>query len=97
MVRKDSKVELRADFDQLQNLYNHVKIETDLIRANYQELIVNCKELIEKTTEILSERDYYYSEWQYAKDILTPRYRKRKIFFCSSILPSDPIGINVRI
>jgi len=91
-LKKDSKIELREDFNKLKILSNNLKNETDLLKINFQELLNNCKWerkrdslfftinsnfihrlLIQQTTDILSERNYYYSEWEYSKNILTPR------------------------
>ena len=40
---KDSKVELREDFDQLKNRCENLKIETDLLKTNFQALTNDCK------------------------------------------------------
>jgi len=42
-LTKDSKIELREDFDKLKTRYDNLKIETDLLKTNFQELINNCK------------------------------------------------------
>ncbi|UJR08286.1 hypothetical protein I4U23_012558 [Adineta vaga] len=68
-----SKIELREDFDKLKNQYNNAKIEYDLLKTNFDDIIDQCKILIQQTSDILTERNDYYSEWEYAKAILTPR------------------------
>ncbi|CAF3572514.1 unnamed protein product [Rotaria sordida] len=68
-----TKVELREDFNKLKFEYDKLKNETNLLKNNFQELIDNCKFLIEQTTAILKERDGYYSEWKFNRNILTPR------------------------
>ncbi|CAF2969513.1 unnamed protein product [Rotaria sp. Silwood2] len=68
-----TKVELREDFDKLKLECDNLKNETSFLRTNFLELIDNCKFLIDQTTEILIERDNYYSEWEFSRNILTPR------------------------
>ncbi|CAF3458598.1 unnamed protein product [Rotaria sp. Silwood1] len=68
-----TKVELREDFNKLKFECDNLKIETSLLKTNYLELIDHCKFLIDQTTEIIIERDNYYSEWEHARNILTPR------------------------
>jgi hypothetical protein len=42
-LKKDSKIELREDFNKLKILSNNLKNETDLLKINFQELLNNCK------------------------------------------------------
>ncbi|CAF2119884.1 unnamed protein product [Rotaria magnacalcarata] len=68
-----TRVELRDDFDKLKVETNNLKIATILLNAKFQELLDNCKCLIDQTTEILADRNNYYSEWESNRNILTPR------------------------
>ncbi|CAF3338072.1 unnamed protein product [Rotaria socialis] len=68
-----ARVELRDDFDKLKVETDNLKIATVLLNANFQELLDNCKCLIDQTTEILIDRNNYYSEWESNRNILTPR------------------------
>ncbi|CAF4110686.1 unnamed protein product, partial [Adineta steineri] len=67
------KVELREDYDKLKIECDILKTENNVLKNNFEDLIDNCKILIRHTADILVERNDYYSEWQYAKNILTPR------------------------
>ncbi|CAF0773440.1 unnamed protein product [Adineta ricciae] len=67
------KVQLREDFDKLKSQCDALKNDYDLLKADFDDLIDHCKILVRQTNEILAERNTYYSEWEYAKSLLTPR------------------------
>ena len=84
----DGKVELREDFDKLKSQYDTLKNDYDRFKTDFDDLMDHCKWdwnenrhfkwrqcriLVRQTNEILVERNSYYSEWEHAKNLLTPR------------------------
>ncbi|CAF0887557.1 unnamed protein product [Rotaria sp. Silwood1] len=64
---------LRVDYENLLNKHNQLNKEYNLLKNEYQHLGQTCLYLINKTHDLIDERNKYYNEWQTNKSLLTPR------------------------
>lgn len=64
---------IRIDYENLLNNYNQLNQEYIRHKDEYQHLGHACLYLINKTQDIIDERNKYYNEWQTNKSLLTPR------------------------
>jgi len=64
---------LRIDYENLLNNQNQLNQEYNLLKDEYQHLGHACLYLINKTHDLIDERNKYYNEWQTNKSLLTPR------------------------
>jgi len=64
---------LRIDYENLLNKQNQLNQEYNLLKNEYQHLGHSCLYLINKTHDLIDERNKYYNEWQINKSFLTPR------------------------
>ncbi|CAF2823016.1 unnamed protein product [Rotaria sp. Silwood2] len=64
---------LRIDYENLLNKQNQLNKEYNLLKNEYQHLGQTCLYLINKTHDLIDERNKYYTEWQTNKSLLTPR------------------------
>ncbi|CAF0922434.1 unnamed protein product [Rotaria sordida] len=64
---------LRIDYENLLNKQNQLNNEYNLLKNEYQHLGQTCLYLINKTHDLIDERNKYYNEWQTNKSLLTPR------------------------
>lgn len=63
----------RIDYDNLFDKQNQLTREYNLLKNEYQHLGQTCLYLINKTHDLIDERNKYYNEWQGNKSLLTPR------------------------
>ncbi|CAF1082503.1 unnamed protein product [Adineta steineri] len=64
---------LRIDYDKLLDNYNQLNQEYNQLKDKYQHLGHACLYLINKTQDLIDERNKYYNEWKINKSLLTPR------------------------
>jgi hypothetical protein len=64
---------LRIDYENLLNNQNQLNQEYNQLKDEYQHLGHACLYLINKTHDLIDERNKYYNEWQINKSFLTPR------------------------
>jgi hypothetical protein len=64
---------LRIDYEELLTNQNQLNEEYNLLKDEYQHLGHGCLYLINKTHDLIDERNKYYNEWQTNKSLLTPR------------------------
>jgi hypothetical protein len=64
---------LRIDYDKLSSDQNQFNEEYHILKTEYQHLGHACLYLINKTHDLIDERNKYYHEWQINKSRLTPR------------------------
>jgi hypothetical protein len=64
---------LRIDYENLLNNQNQLNQEYNQLKDEYQHLGHACLYLINKTHDLIDERNKYYNEWQTNKSLLTPR------------------------
>ncbi|UJR21210.1 hypothetical protein I4U23_024307 [Adineta vaga] len=63
----------RIDYDNLVKNHNQLNEEYNRLKDEYQHLGHTCLYLINKTHDLIEERNQYYNEWQMNKNLLTPR------------------------
>ncbi|CAF2252205.1 unnamed protein product, partial [Rotaria magnacalcarata] len=63
----------RIDYENLFDKQNQLTREHNLLTNEYQHLGQTCLYLINKTHDLIDERNKYYNEWQRNKSLLTPR------------------------
>jgi hypothetical protein len=64
---------LRIDYEKLSNHQNQLNEEYYVLKTEYKHLGHACLYLINKTHDLIEERNKYYHEWQINKSLLTPR------------------------
>lgn len=63
----------RIDYENILKKQNQLNKEYNLLKNEYQHLGQTCLYLVNKTRDLIDERNQYYNEWQQNKSILTPR------------------------
>lgn len=61
------------DYENLLIKQNQLKEEYNYLKIEYQHLGHGCLYLINKTHDLIDERNKYYNEWEINKSCLTPR------------------------
>ena len=63
----------RHDYEKLSHEHQQLTAENQLLRTEYQHLGHACLYVINKTHDLIDERNKYYQEWQHNRTLLTPR------------------------
>ena len=63
----------RVDFEHLSREQTQLEKESDLLKDEYQHLGQACLYLINRTHDLIDERNQYYQDWQQHRSMLTPR------------------------
>jgi len=64
---------LKINYQDLLNKQNQLNQEYNFLKNEYQHLGYACLYLINKTHDLIDERNKYYNEWQINRSYLTPR------------------------
>jgi hypothetical protein len=64
---------IQIDYENLRKNYNQLNQEYIQLKDEYQHLGHTCLYLINKTQDVIDERNKYYNEWKINKSLLTPR------------------------
>jgi len=69
----------RHDYEQLKNQYDLLEQQTTHLRNEYQHLGHACLYLINKTHDLIEERNFYANQWKKHRVCLTPRPDWQKV------------------
>ncbi|CAF1228433.1 unnamed protein product [Didymodactylos carnosus] len=86
MIRNEISYEnvvMKSDYDDLSLKHEEISREYDKLKIEFKDLGHSCLFLVQKTKDLVDERDKYYDDWEKNRSILTPRPDWDK---CSNVL-----------
>lgn len=64
---------IRVDYEKFSHEHQQLTMENHLLQTEYQHLGHACLYLINKTQDLIEERNKYYQQWEHNRALLTPR------------------------